>query len=156
MEENNSELFANCTFNDPASEEAVKAVEMQLGMELPNEYLRLLVFADGLEGQLGNSQTYVTIWPVEDLEANNAAFDAPRLIPGILLIGTTGNNEGICIDMRDTSQTYGSFFMVSLDPLDWDDAEPLGNILEEAFEKLKNPFNLPPEGQDGNTPLSQQ
>jgi hypothetical protein len=159
MDENNADLFANCQFNEPVTEEAVTAAEAQLGMQLPDEYLRLLVFSDGLQGQLGDSQVYITIWPAEDLKANNDAYNAPQLIPGILLIGTTGNNEGICIDMRESSQTSGSFFMVALDPLDWDDAESLGSILEEAFEKLKNPFNLPPEGQNGAgmpPPLSQQ
>lgn len=137
----NTDPFVRCQLNAPVGQAAVAQLEQHLGMQLPEEYLRILTYSNGLEGWISD-KTYLVLWRVEELLRNNESVEAPRLIPGILLIGTAGDGEVIALDMRDGRDTYGCFFLLATSPLDWEDAEPLGCTVEEAFEKLKNPFNL--------------
>ena len=148
MDDSLSYIFTNCQLYQPVTDAGVEQLEKKLDMKLPDEYLRLLQFSNGLEGTIGTHQIYVAVWNAEMLYENNQTYEAPRLIPGILIIGSAKESEAICIDMREMSETYGSFFLLPFEPLDWDEAEPLGATIEEAFEKLKNPFNLPDEAEE--------
>lgn len=143
MEDLLSQVLVNCQLYQGVTEKGLDELEKELNMRLPDEYIRLLRFSNGLEGVLEDNQTYVAFWNAEMVYENNQMYEVPRLMPGILVIGGIRDSEAICIDMRENSQNYGNFFMVPFDLLDWEEAEPLGSTLEEMFEKLKNPFSLP-------------
>lgn len=145
MEDTFSHIFTNCQLYQGVTDGGLEQLEKELDMRLPDEYVRLLQFSNGLEGVLGDNQTYIAIWNAEMVYENNQMYESERLIPGILIIGGAKESEAICIDMRENSETYGKFFLVPFEPLDWEDAEPLGTTIEEVIEKLKNPFNLPDE-----------
>lgn len=142
MNENLTQIFQNCQIYEPASDEKISEIENNLGLALSPEYLRLLKFSDGLDGWL-NDKIYIELWPVEKLIELNDYYQTRESIPGIILIGSDGSDEAIALDLRENSQNYGSFFLMPFIPFDWEEAEKMGETIEQFIKKFKNPFNLP-------------
>ena len=97
----------------PAALPAVARLRASAGVPLPDEYLFLLLFADGGEGDLGAEPGWFRYWPADDVLASAAAYGVPV---GLFGFGTNGGNELLAFDTRG-GLPY-PVVMVPLDMLD--------------------------------------
>ena len=116
-----SEFFKDCSKQPPISQEQVGS----LAEKLPESYIELLQFSDGVEGTVSNG-SYLQLWKAADLDERNKDLKAKESVPDMYLVGSNGGDEGIGIDLRKDSGTYGSFYRVPFIPLDWKEAVLLG------------------------------
>jgi hypothetical protein len=80
----NSKLSAPWRPNSPASEAAIEALQVMLSFQLSEEYLDLLRWANGGEGQIGN--VYLSIWPAEAVVRLNKGYLIWNDMPTVLAI----------------------------------------------------------------------
>jgi hypothetical protein len=81
-------ILANFNGNLGASLEMVRSTETALALEFPIDYVSFLTATNGGEGMIGD--TYIMLWPVEELEELNAACEVKEFAPELLLIGSNG------------------------------------------------------------------
>lgn len=93
-----NKLFESFDIGSPAPQEAIISAEMALNAKLPNGYVNFLGHANGGEGLIGNS--YLILWPVEQLQELNEAYNVKEFAPGLLLFGSSGGGEAYAFDMR--------------------------------------------------------
>lgn len=85
----------------PASAEHIEEAERELRVTLPEDYRTFLTTANGGEGPMGG-QSYVILWPVEELVEHNRGYKPdPDYAPGLTLIGTDGGNEVFAVRSGD-------------------------------------------------------
>lgn len=118
MNEAISEFFNNCTKNSPVSTEVLDT----LPKSLPENYLNLLKFSNGIEGTVKNG-SYLQLWKAEDLQKRNDSY----LETGAYRIGSDGGEEVIVIDLREGSKFYGNYYRIPNDSFSWDTAKMLGS-----------------------------
>jgi cell wall assembly regulator SMI1 len=92
------------TFNDPASDGAIRACEVALGQTLPRELADLLRESNGVEGEYGLG----LIWPIERIRDDNLRFRtsaefAALYMPfePLLFFADAGNGDQFAFVMRD-------------------------------------------------------
>ena len=56
---------------------------------------------NGGEGFIGEN-SYLILWPVDDLHRFNREYEATTYAPGLLLIGSSGGGEAFAYDTRRT------------------------------------------------------
>lgn len=123
---NFEEFFKNCIKNLPVSE----AFFQELKIKLPENYISFLKFSNGIEGIASNG-SYLQFWKAENLNEFNNRMEVKDCIPGMFFIGGDGGEEKIGIDIRQDSLTFGNYFMVPNDSLDWKSAILLGTEISE-------------------------
>lgn len=77
----------------------VKEVQLQLGISLPAEYLEFMIESNGADGFVG-SNSYLILWPLEELASLNEASGVHEFAPGLLLFGSDGGGTGYAFDSR--------------------------------------------------------
>jgi SMI1 / KNR4 family (SUKH-1) len=75
----------------PASPESVDRLRVELGVELPDEYVALLALADGL---YANS---FTLYPSENVSERNRNYEVAVCAPGFVTIGDDGGGQAIVL-----------------------------------------------------------
>ena len=88
--------------NNPAKEDAIKAFEHEANFTIPREYREFLTVTDGGEGFL-QDESFVQLWPVDELVSLNKAYQIEEYCPGLLLYGSTGGGEAFAFDRRSKS-----------------------------------------------------
>jgi hypothetical protein len=86
------------TLSPPASVEALRAVERDLGKILPDDYKSFLLEHNGGEGFIG--EHYLILWKAEELSEFNDAYEVSKYAPGFFMFGSTGGGEGFVFDTR--------------------------------------------------------
>ena len=111
-------------FNSPYVGEPVTAVN---GVTLIKSYLDFMNEHNGGEGDIGNS--WLQLYPLEDLESVNYLYELNEFLPGHVLIGSNGGGEFFGIDSE------GNLFIVpaAFDP---EDVTILGTDMYELAEKI--------------------
>jgi hypothetical protein len=79
-----------------ASLQSIRSVETQLAIVFPTDYVALLQVSNGGEGHVA-SEGYLQLWAVGRLPELNAAYQAPELYPGFVLLGSNGGGEAIAL-----------------------------------------------------------
>ena len=74
----------------PAEPGALASLVRDAPMQLPDDYLRLLAVADGIQGDLGMAPGWVMLWPAGAVTAGNRYCDVLRRHPGYFGFGTSG------------------------------------------------------------------
>jgi hypothetical protein len=118
--------------NEPARLQAIIDVENKLGIEFPIDYKEFLLFSNGCEGSIGES--YICIWPIEELIEANEASEVDEYTPGLVLFGSDGGGEAFAFDMRNNNKKY---IMVPL-MLEFNAIIEQGNSLAYFFERSYN------------------
>jgi hypothetical protein len=86
----------------PASEEAVKELVEQSGLDLPEDYLSFLKFSNGGEGHINIQPGWFRIWHAEEVIETNEDYELNEDLPGFFGFGSSGGGEMLAFDMRDT------------------------------------------------------
>ena len=79
-----------------AGPDDVERIEAFVGQRLADDFLQLLDVHDGAEGWVGDS--YVSLWPADEIVAHNKTLETHDYAPGLLLFGTDGGGEAYAID----------------------------------------------------------
>ena len=99
MDETVIELTRGLDLNPGASENLLKKVELQLGVSLPPEYVDFVKYSNGAEGIIGEN-SYLVLWPMEEIDLLNEAYAVSEFAPGLLLFGSDGGGAGYAFDTR--------------------------------------------------------
>jgi cell wall assembly regulator SMI1 len=82
----------------PASEEALRTAERDIGTILPDDYRLFLLEHNGGDGFIGDN--YLILWRAEELSKFNDGYEVSKYAPGFLVFGSTGGGDGFAFDMR--------------------------------------------------------
>jgi hypothetical protein len=83
----------------PAVRSDISNAERSLGVIFPVDYVSFLEYSAGGEGVIGDD-TYVMLWPPEDIKHFNEMYEASLYAPGLLLFGSNGGGEAFAFDLR--------------------------------------------------------
>lgn len=75
-------FFQEFELNEPSNKEAIKELEVNLNIKLPNGYIEFLLFSNGGEGTIG--ETYLALWRIEDILELNESYGVEEFAPGLL------------------------------------------------------------------------
>src|SRR4051794_23741397 len=82
----------------PASPAVLRDLASASPIALPEEYLALLGFSNGGEGNLGVEPGWFVLWPAEEVLVSNREFGVPELLPGFFGFGSNGGGELLAFD----------------------------------------------------------
>jgi SMI1 / KNR4 family (SUKH-1) len=91
--------FTDGQFDAPADMQVISNILAQLGIALPEDYVRFLSKHNGGEGFLG--EEYFIFWKAEELIPFNREYQVDKYAPGILLFGSSGGGEAYGFDTQD-------------------------------------------------------
>jgi hypothetical protein len=90
--------LAGFTALPPASAEALRAAEQDIGKCLPEDYKSFLLEHNGGDGFVG--EHYLILWKAEELSKFNDSYEVSKYAPGFLIFGSTGGGDGFAFDTR--------------------------------------------------------
>ena len=85
----------------PANPEAVQKLMAEAHVELPDEYLELLRYSNGGEGNLAVEPGWFQLWPAEKVIEFNEGYEVNKFIPGFFGFGSSGGGEMLALDTRE-------------------------------------------------------
>ena len=131
MDDRIRSLVERMDLNPPATEELLAAIQSKAGVALPADYLDFMREANGAEGFVGES--YLQLWPVEDIAPSNERLKVARRAPGLLLFASDGGDTAFAFDTRSHPATYVD---VPFIPIDLEEITPRGHTFIEFLEIL--------------------
>lgn len=100
MKKNSLDEYLNdWNLKDPANKETISEVEKSIGFTLPNQYKEFLLHSNGIEVSIGQN-SYLVIWPINDLIELNNAYEVAEFAPGLILFGSDGGDTAFAFDSR--------------------------------------------------------
>ena len=91
MNKNIINLVSKMDLNKSADEKEIMEVENRIGVKLPIQYKEFMLYSNGAEGELGEN-SYLVIWPIEEIISLNEAYSVNQYTPGILYFGSDGGD----------------------------------------------------------------
>ncbi|MDB5385047.1 MAG: hypothetical protein JWM11_693 [Planctomycetaceae bacterium] len=88
-----SQLEGIAKLYPPASDDAIRAAEAELGFSLPAAYAELLRCSDGLEPYTEGCA--ICLFPADELAKMNRTYEVQDFLPSMLFIGLDGGGRGI-------------------------------------------------------------
>lgn len=85
---------------DPATEDAIQGLIMETGMDFPEDYLNLLRYSNGGEGELGVDPLWFSIYPAEEVVELNRRYEIESYLPGYFAFGSNRGGEALLFDTR--------------------------------------------------------
>ncbi|MFI5460006.1 MAG: SMI1/KNR4 family protein [Isosphaerales bacterium] len=85
----------------PASSDALASLAALAPKGLPSDYLDLLAFGNGGEGNLGVQPGWFQLWRAEDVVESNKGYQVEVFLPGFFGFGSNGGVELLAFDTRD-------------------------------------------------------
>ncbi len=125
--------FGECERNEPASEAAICATEATLNIALPPDYRSFLLESNGMEGAL-SELAYVMFYKVEDLPEAHAGSCVDEFAPGLVIIGSAGDDLGYGFVQTPTGVRWVSFSFVSMS---LDELRDLGATFDELLQAIR-------------------
>jgi hypothetical protein len=105
MELNLSQMLEDATANwyrhAPASEEAIQALIRETGLDFPEEYLSLLRYSNGGEGELAVQPLWFVIFPVENVVKRNQGLEIAKWLPGYVAFRSSGGGCSLLFNTRE-------------------------------------------------------
>ncbi|TGQ69870.1 MAG: SMI1/KNR4 family protein [Mesorhizobium sp.] len=86
-------------FDPPAEAAVVDGLSSNLGVTLPEDYIKFLKEHNGGEGFIGDS--YIIFFKAEELVDFNREYEVEKYAPGILLFASNGGGEAYGFDTHD-------------------------------------------------------
>src|SRR5262245_45815900 len=115
MDELIERVLRFCRKNQSTTETAIKALQMAVPMQLPEAYQQLMATYNGLEGFLSDD-TYLVMWPVEQLLDLNKGYGFTDHVPYLFLFGSNGGDAGYAFDTRCVNMPVVEVPFVDLSP----------------------------------------
>lgn len=85
----------------PASPEAIQELVAEAEIELPEEYLTLLLYSNGGEGELAVEPGWFQLWPAEKVVGLNKGYEVEKNVPEFFGFGSSGGGEMLAFDSRE-------------------------------------------------------
>ena len=115
-----------------ATDDQIKAASHDLQVELPADYRDAMRAVNGGEAEFGES--WVRLWPVDELAEQNAGYEVQKFAPGFTYFGTNGGGEAYAWDWRpERKSRYVVIPMIDPNPAV---AVPCGETFEEFLSIL--------------------
>jgi hypothetical protein len=95
---------------------AIQGLSSGSPIQLPSEYLELLRFSNGGEGELAVAPGWFLFWPAEDVIEFNRGYNLSEYLPGFFGFGSNGGGELLAFDTRNGEPL--AVVMVPFIPLD--------------------------------------
>ena len=127
------ELIAQLELGQGISSTSIQDVQSKLGLRLPGDYVNFILSFNGGEGFVGNS--YLVLWPIEEIIPMNEACQVQKFAPGLLLFGSDGGGEAYAFDTRSDSM---SVVKVSFVGMSLAEAEVIARTFTDFLEYLHN------------------
>jgi len=90
----------NLSREDAADPSLVQMLSLEAEIELPEEYLKLLLISNGGEGELGIEPGWFQLWPAEMVIEHNRNYEVQKNVPGFFAFGSSGGGEMIAFAAR--------------------------------------------------------
>jgi hypothetical protein len=114
MNEQVRNLIGTMRTNPPATDEAIKEAEDELGMTFPKEYREFMHESNGAEGCIGEN-SYLNIWAIENIAQYNADYEVNAYNPGLVYFGSSGGGLAYAFDKRKKGTPIVSIPFQSVD-----------------------------------------
>lgn len=125
------ELTKDMKLGEGTTREAVLAVQEQLGVEFPDDYVDFMIETNGGVGDVRGA-AWVWILPIEELIQANEEYEIPELFPGYVLFGSDGGGEAYAFNSRSRPASIVMFPFMG----DEDDVSPQGKDLREFLSNV--------------------
>jgi hypothetical protein len=86
----------------PAPEEAIQALISETGLDFPEEYLGLLRYSNGGEGELAVQPLWFVIFPIEEVVHPNVQATVTDYLPGYFRFGSSGGGCSLLFNTRES------------------------------------------------------
>jgi hypothetical protein len=84
----------------PANAQSIHKLVTESAIELPEEYLALLRYSNGGEGELAIEPGWFQLWPAEKVVEFNRGYEVEQNAPGFFGFGSNGGGEMLAFDTR--------------------------------------------------------
>ncbi len=84
----------------PASSESIRKLVADSPIELPEEYLALLLCSNGGEGELAVEPGWFQLWSAGKVVELNKEYQVEKSVPGFFGFGSSGGGELLAFDAR--------------------------------------------------------
>lgn len=91
-----------------APKHLIEDMELKFRIKFPEDYKEFLAISNGVSGFVG--QSYLIIWPLEDLEEINQLASINEFAPGLILFGSNGGGESYAFDARQADLSFVEFY----------------------------------------------
>jgi len=125
-------LFAEFNANPPASAISIERCKAEVGLPLPDDYVRFLRKMNGGKGFLGEN-AYLVLWRAEELAEMNAGYKVPEAPRELCLFGSNGAGEAFAFDTRTAPPPILAIPFIGLD---WCDAILIATNFRDFLEVL--------------------
>ncbi|MDQ4122755.1 MAG: SMI1/KNR4 family protein [Acidobacteriota bacterium] len=121
------------TCEPPASEAEIQNLVSHFGSNLPNEYLDLLRFCNGGEGDLALEPVLFRLWSTDEVIEANQDLQVSEFLPGFVMFGGDGANElfGFRLDASDTK-----IYMIPMIVMSEEDAKVVAENFTEFIDAI--------------------
>jgi len=125
-----------------ASQDALNELQQQLGHELPDNYLALLLETNGAEwGVHDVGGDCLQLWKAQEVPEFNAAYEVQRWLPGVVAIASDGSGRAIILDTTVATEPNGwPVLRVEFGALDRDEFTP---VAPNFLAWVEREFRLP-------------
>jgi hypothetical protein len=103
-----------------------------LGCNFPEDYLEFMALYNGAEGEM--QQSWLQLWPIQELSELNEGYEVSSYLPNVLLIGSNGGGEAFGIKKQE-----GTFVQVPF-LFNEEDVSEIGSSFKEFLVALNRPF----------------
>lgn len=84
----------------PAENTVIQKLIAASKKRLPDDYITLLHYSNGGEGDMGIEPGWFQIWPAEKVIELNQIYKIEETLPGLFGFGSNGGGELLAFDMR--------------------------------------------------------
>ena len=84
----------------PAERAVIQKLIAASKKRLPDDYITLLLYSNGGEGDLNIEPGWFQIWPAEQVIEFNQTYEIEETLPGFFGFGSNGGEELLAFDMR--------------------------------------------------------
>lgn len=134
MNKNIINLVSKMDLNKSADEKEIMEVENRIGVKLPIQYKEFMLYSNGAEGELGEN-SYLVIWPIEEIISLNEAYSVNQYTPGILYFGSDGGDIAYAFDIRNENI---SIIEIPFESIHIEDAQLCAYDFIDFIEKMYN------------------
>jgi hypothetical protein len=123
----------------PASPEAIRKLVAESKIELPEEYLALLRYSNGGEGELAVEPGWFQLWPAEKVVKLNKGYEVEQNVPGFFGFGSNGGGEMLAFDTREGKPW--KVVMIPFIPMMAEDAIVIAEDIRAFIQAMGHGYN---------------
>lgn len=114
----------------PAERTVIQQLVAASKKRLPDEYITLLQYSNGGEGELGIEPGWFQIWSAEEVIEFNQTYGIEENLPGFFGFGSNGDGKLLAFDMRGSERW--KVVMVPFIPMRQEEAI----LIADCFQKF--------------------